>query len=69
MIVVEIQYTENTPAAVLTESYGERNTAEQAYHTKLASAAVSTVDIHSVIMLDDYGARMKGETYYHKEII
>jgi hypothetical protein len=26
---------------------------------------VSQVNVHSVVMLDDTGARIKGETYYH----
>ena len=30
--------------------------------------AVSSVNVHSVVMIDDYGARVKGETYYHGEL-
>ena len=65
-IVVEIQASNNgTVAIVPPTSYSNRNIAEQAYHTALSAAAVSSVDIHSVAMLSETGERIKGETYYH----
>lgn len=65
-IVVEIQASNNgTVAIVPPTSYINRNIAEQAYHTALSAAAVSSVDIHSVAMLSETGERIKGETYYH----
>ena len=68
MIIVEIQHSNNGSTAVLHEVQNDRNVAEQTYHTKLSYAAVSSVNVHSVVMLDDYGARLKGETYYHGEV-
>lgn len=65
MIIIEIQHGNDGSTAVLHEVQTDRNTAEQTYHTKLAYAAVSKVNVHSVVMLDEYGARVKGETYYH----
>lgn len=66
MIVIEIQHSNNGSTAVPPINIeADRNTAEQTYHNKLAYAAVSSVNVHSVVMLDDYGARVKGETYYH----
>lgn len=67
MIIVEIQHSNNGTTAALQEVVADRNTAEQVYHTKLAYAAASEVNVHSVVMLDDYGGRVKGETYYHGE--
>lgn len=65
-IIIEIQKSNNgTVAIVPPASYTDQRLAEQAYHTALAAAAVSQVDVHSVVMLDDTGARIKGETYYH----
>lgn len=65
-IIIEIQKSNNgTVAIVPPASYTDQWLAEQAYHTALAAAAVSQVDVHSVVMLDDTGARIKGETYYH----
>ena len=65
-IIIELQKSNNGSVAIIPPaSYTDRNVAEQAYHTALASAAVSPVNAHSVVMLDDNGGRMKGETYYH----
>lgn len=65
-IIIEIQKSnDETVAIVPPVAYTNFGLAEQAYHTALAHAAVSAVDVHSVVMLDDTGARIKGETYYH----
>lgn len=65
-IIIEIQKSNNGTVAIAPPaSYTDQRLAEQAYHTALSYAAVSQVDVHSVVMLDDTGARIKGETYYH----
>lgn len=65
-IIIEIQKSNNGAIAIVPPAaYSDKNMAEQAYHTALAAAAVSSVNVHSVVMLDDTGARIKGETYYH----
>lgn len=45
-----------------------RDEAEQEYHLKLSYAAVSTVDLHSVVMLNAEGQRVKGECYKHNQL-
>lgn len=65
-IIIEIQKSNNgTVTIVPPASYSDWKTAEQAYHTALSYAAVSSVDVHSVVMLSDTGDRIKGETYFH----
>lgn len=65
MIIIEIQKAEQV--AIVPPLYKEvKNEAEQAYHQALAAAAVSTIPIHSVTMLDDEGRLIKQETYYHE---
>ena len=65
-IIIEIQKMNNGSCAVVPPTtYTDQRIAEQAYHTALSYAAVSQVNVHSVVMLDDTGARIKGETYYH----
>ena len=64
MIVIEIQSANGT-TSVIPSVHSDRNIAEQKYHQTLSYAAVSSVDVHSVVMLDDYGTRIKGETYHH----
>lgn len=65
MIIIEIQHSNDGTTAVLHEVKADANVAEQTYHQKLSYAAVSAVNVHSVVMLDDTGMRIKGETYYH----
>ena len=69
-IVIEIQATEETEqapatAATLVNTYADRSVAEQKYHNVLAAAAVSSVPVHSAVMLTGDGTRIKGETYRH----
>ena len=65
-IIIEIQKMNNGSCAVVPPTtFTDSRLAEQAYHTALSYAAVSQVNVHSVVMLDDTGARIKGETYYH----
>ena len=65
MIILEIQHSNDGTNATLVNSYTDQSVAEQKYHTVLAAAAVSAVDVHSALMMDDTGNRIKGETYYH----
>lgn len=65
MIVIEIQHYNNGRTDCITTTHANQSEAEQKYHTILAAAAVSNVDVHSAVMLDDMGNRIKGESYYH----
>lgn len=69
MIILEIQHSNDGSTPCITNTYTDRNLAEQKYHQVLSYAAVSEVDVHSVVMLDDYGNRIKGESYYHGQIV
>ena len=64
-LVIEIQKSNNGQVSQIVTSHAERAEAEQKYHTVLAYAAVSSVDIHSAVMLTDEGDMIKKETYYH----
>lgn len=66
-LVIELQTTAGQTANIVT-AYTDRNTAEQAYHSILASAAVSSVDVHTAIMVDEYGISLKREFYDHREV-
>ena len=65
MIILEIQHSNNGTTSTIVTVKAERNEAEQLYHNTLAYAAVSNVDVHSVVMLTDDGVVHKKETYYH----
>lgn len=64
-LVIEIQKMNNGQLSHLVTTHEEQSEAEQKYHAVLSAAAVSAVDVHSAVMLDDTGERIKGETYYH----
>ena len=64
-ILQEIQ-TENGNTALLPAlTYADKNEAESAYHTKLASAAISSVDVHTVVLFDEHGNVVRREFYEH----
>lgn len=63
-VVMEIQ-SDNETAATLINSYTSRNEAESKFHTILGAAAISTVPVHSAVLLTDTGKALKSETYTH----
>lgn len=64
-LVIEIQKMNNGQLSNIVTTHEEESEAEQKYHTVLSFAAVSSIDVHSAVMLDDTGEKIKGETYYH----
>ena len=65
-IVIEIQTSDKV--ATLVDTYDDRETAEQKYHTILSSASVSKVPKHSAVMLSEEGYYIKSECYKHEEV-
>lgn len=64
IIILELQKTGDSLAHLLT-THESRDEAESKYHAVLSAAAVSSVETHSAVMLDDTGRWIKGETYHH----
>lgn len=65
-IVIEMQ-TNGTTTATLTNAYANKNIAYQKYHTILASASVSSVGIHTALIMNEYGVVEARETFSHIE--
>lgn len=65
-IVSEIQ-TVNGQTAVLTNVFSALNEAESKFHTVLAAAAVSRVDVHAAILYTNSGNVIKSEYYRHDD--
>ena len=63
--IIETQTNGNTMAVVTPAVEADRDNAESIYHTRLASAAISSVEVHSVVLLNAEGQRVKGECYKH----
>lgn len=64
-ILQEMQTTGGQTALVPPMTYADRNQAESAYHQALAAAAVSPVEIHTVVLLDEHGTTVKRDFYEH----
>ena len=64
-IVTELQ-TNNGTTAVLTDVFTDESLANQKYYQILSFAAVSTIDIHSAAILNEYGGVLKNETFDHR---
>ena len=64
-IIQEIQTTGGQTALLPSVTFTDRNEAESAFHLKLGSAAVSSVDVHTVLMFDEHGNVIRREYYEH----
>ena len=64
-IVSEFQTTGDT-TAILNYQFTDKNLAEQKFHEILSYAAISTVPIHAVSILNEYGCVARNEFYEHE---
>ena len=48
-------------------TYSDKQKAESAYHSKLASAAISKVPVHTVVLMDEHGTVLRREFYEHAQ--
>lgn len=64
-IVQEIQTNNGQTALVPAATFTDRSEAESAYHMKLGAAAISAVQVHTVVMFDEHGNTIKREYYEH----
>ena len=62
--VIELQTSGNT-TSVLSTNFVDINQAYQKYHQILSYAAVSELDIHTAIVVDERGYELKQEFYEH----
>lgn len=64
-ILIELQKNGDQTALVPVRTYTDRLQAESAYYTTLAAAAISSVEVHTVLLIDDHGEPIKREFYEH----
>lgn len=64
-ILQELQTTGNSTALVPARTYTDKNEAESAFHLALASAAISQVEVHTVMLYDEHGNTLRREFYEH----
>lgn len=66
-IIQEIQTENNTTSLLPAITKTDRNEAESTYHSILASAYISSVDVHTVIMYDEHGNQIMAQYVEHLE--
>lgn len=64
-VVIEIQTMADGQVGTLITHYDNVLEAESAYHSKLASAAISDLPVHAVTMLTDDGSYVQHQSYKH----
>ena len=63
-IVIELQKTGDTVSHILT-TFDTINEAESHYYSILAAAAISSVSVHSAVIITEEGYPLKRECYKH----
>lgn len=63
-LVIEIQTNGDNVSNIVT-AYDDRNTAESAYHSILASAAVSELACHAAMIVTNEAHVIMGSRYIH----
>lgn len=66
-IVEEIQTIGNTVNTLVPPAINDIHQAESAYYLALAAAAISTVNIHTVILLTNTGRTLYSKSYNHAD--
>ena len=64
-IIQEIQTSGGQTALLPAITKADKNEMESTVHSILASAALSTVEVHTVIVYDEHGNTIKREYYEH----
>jgi hypothetical protein len=65
-LVLEIQVNADGSVSIPPiASYDVRNEAESKYHSVLAAAAISTVEMHSAVLLTSDGKNLERKSYNH----
>lgn len=65
-LVVEIQKFPNGSMSTPSYAFDNLNSAEAKYHTILAAAAVSSLPVHSCILMSEEGFPLRHECYKHE---
>ena len=64
-VVIELQTMQDGTVANITTAYETQNAAESAYHSILATAAISSLPCHSAIIISNEGFPIMHACYHH----
>lgn len=65
-IVIELQKTAPDVVANIVTAHTDLNDAYSKYHTVLAAAAISSVPIHSAVMITEKGGLICSDSFDHE---
>lgn len=65
-LVMEIQKWDTGAIQTPTYSYDNLNSAEAKFHSILATAAVSTLPVHSCVLMNESGFTIRSQSYNHE---
>ena len=66
-IVIELQESADGKVSNIVTSHDTANAAESKYHAVLSAAAVSSVLVHSAIMVNSHGGYIDSKSFNHGE--
>lgn len=66
-VVIEMQTNADGTLGNLVSSFDDRNQAESAFHGVLASAAISTLPVHTALLVTNTGLVLNAQRYEHEE--
>ena len=66
-IVIELQTMPDGAVANIVTSHNTINAAESAYHSILAAAAISTLPVHSAVLLNNHGLLLEAYSFEHAD--
>lgn len=64
-IIQEIQTNGTTSALTPAVTHTDKNDAESAFHMMCGAAAISSINVHTVLMYDEHGNVIRKEYYEH----
>lgn len=67
-IVIEIQTNASGEVATIVNTYPSQAQADSKYYSILSAAALSTVPVHSAVILTNEGRMVRFESYTHGEV-
>ena len=66
-ILQEIQTTKGSTALLPAQTFTDKNQAESAWYLTMGAAAISAVEVHTVLLCDEHGNVIKSGYYEHSQ--
>ena len=67
-IIQEIQTDNGTTTLLPAITKANKNEMESTKHSILAAAAISSIDVHAVVVYDEHGNTISNEYYEHTDV-